>query len=91
MVFAHILSPNDPHPQIEEHNSGMELSRHVQDLYSTVDDEQCEALRDEEINIILELVKMARMDINDFEKVIKNSVIGELSGTLFRRTGETLF
>jgi len=77
--------------QIEEHNSGRELSRHIQDLYSTVDDEQCEDLREEEINIILELVKMARMDINEFEKVIKNSVIACVGGDrLFREVSKPL-
>ena len=54
----------------------MELTRQIQDLYNTTEDEYASNLQDEEINIILELVKMGRMDINEFDKIIKNSVTG---------------
>lgn len=64
--------------QIEKHNTGMELSRQIQDLYNCIEDEFASELRDEEINIILELVKMGRLDINEFDSIIKNSVTGEI-------------
>ena len=65
--------------QIEQHNAGMELSRQVQDVFTSVEDEFATQLKDEEINIILELVRMGRMDINDFEKTIKTSVTGDIT------------
>ena len=55
----------------------MELTRQIQDLYNTTEDEFASNLRDEEINIILELVKMSRMDVNEFDKIIKNAVTGK--------------
>ena len=55
----------------------MELSRQIQDLYTSIEDESASQLKDEEINIILELVRMGRMDINDFDKTIRTSVTGE--------------
>ena len=60
----------------------MELTRQVQDLYNATEDEFASNLQDEEINIILELVKMGRMDINEFDKIIKSSVTGmKISGS----------
>jgi len=84
--------------EIEKHNTSMELTRQIQDLYNTTEDEYASNLQDEEINIILELVKMGRMDINEFDKIIKNSVTAcvggdklykELSQPLLERYGVT--
>ena len=55
----------------------MELTRQIQDLYNSTEDEFASNLQDEEINIILELVKMSRMDVNEFDKIIKNAVTGK--------------
>ena len=63
--------------QIEKHNTSMELTRQIQDLYNSTEDEFASNLQDEEINIILELVKMSRMDVNEFDKIIKNAVTGK--------------
>lgn len=66
--------------EIEKHNTSMELTRQIQDLYNTTEDEFASNLRDEEINIILELVKMSRMDVNEFDKIIKNAVTACVGG-----------
>lgn len=63
--------------QIEKHNTSMELTRQIQDLYNSTEDEFATNLQDEEIKIILELVKMSRMDVNEFDKIIKNAVTGK--------------
>ena len=55
----------------------MELTRQIQDLYNSTEDEFASNLQDEEINIILELVKMSRMGVNEFDKIIKNAVTGK--------------
>lgn len=84
--------------EIEKHNTSMELTRQVQDLYNATEDEFASNLQDEEINIILELVKMGRMDINEFDKIIKSSVTAcvggdklykELSTPLLEKYGPT--
>ena len=61
----------------------MELTRQIQDLYNSTEDEFASSLQDEEINIILELVKMGRMDVNEFDKIIKNAVTGKHGSHIF--------
>ena len=55
----------------------MDLTRQIQDLYTAIDDEFAEALQTEEMNIILEMMKMGRLDVNEFDRVIKSSVTGK--------------
>jgi len=77
--------------EIEKHNTSMELTRQIQDLYNSTEDEFASNLQDEEINIILELVKMGRMDVNEFDKIIKNAVTACVGGDkLYRELSQPL-
>lgn len=55
----------------------MEQTRQIQDLYNNVEDDFARELHEEEHNIILELAKMGRLDVNEFDTIIKASVTGK--------------
>lgn len=94
-----LVNWNDNKVNIQRHNLDMEQTRQIQDLYNNVEDDFARELHEEEHNIILELAKMGRLDVNEFDTIIKASVTAcvggdklykELSTKILAKFGQTV-